>query len=175
MFTAPCAAEVVRCYVNAKTYPSTSGASTVTFSKANIGATDIVYRDNVTGQKKLHTFEQPEVLWWYVKDGTPIDDSTEPTEFVKADKFVFYRPLDELITIKTKFTDLVKDIAVRTNNLSYFYDNLKSGTYYNNKKLFTHPRVFGCDAPITIRFLFFAKLISTSMSKTQLQARCQHD
>ena len=40
MFTAPCAAEVVRCYVNAKTYPSTSGASTVTFSKANIGATD---------------------------------------------------------------------------------------------------------------------------------------
>jgi hypothetical protein len=117
-------------------------------------AIDIVYRDNVTGQKKLHTFEQPEVLWWYVKDGTPIDNSTEPTEFVKADKFVFYRPLDELITIKTKFTDLVKDIAVRTNNLSYFYDNLKSGTYYNNKKLFTHPRVFGCDAPIDDQYRF---------------------
>lgn len=117
-------------------------------------AIDIVYRDNVTGQKKLHTFEQPEVLWWYVKDGTPIDNSTEPTEYVKADKFVFYRPLDELITIKTKFTDLVKDIAVRTNNLSYFYDNLKSGTYYNNKKLFTHPRVFGCDAPIDDQYRF---------------------
>jgi len=40
IFTAPCAAEVVRCYVNALTYPTTSGAATVRFYKANIGATD---------------------------------------------------------------------------------------------------------------------------------------
>ncbi len=41
MFVAPCAAEVVRCYVNAVTFPTTSGAATVKASKAVIGTTDV--------------------------------------------------------------------------------------------------------------------------------------
>lgn len=41
IFVAPCKAEVVRCFVNAVTYPTTSGAATVVFTKAVIGDTDI--------------------------------------------------------------------------------------------------------------------------------------
>jgi len=38
---APCVAEVTRCYVNAKTFPTTSGAATITFYKAVIGGSDV--------------------------------------------------------------------------------------------------------------------------------------
>ena len=41
VFVAPCKGEVVRCYVNAVTYPITSGAATIKFTKAVIGGTDI--------------------------------------------------------------------------------------------------------------------------------------
>ena len=41
VFIAPCNGKVVRCYVNAITYPSTTGAATIKFTKAVIGGADV--------------------------------------------------------------------------------------------------------------------------------------
>lgn len=38
---APCKGKILRCYVNALQYPSTSGAATITFKKAVIGGSDV--------------------------------------------------------------------------------------------------------------------------------------
>jgi hypothetical protein len=40
VFTAPCACKIVRLFANAVTFPATSGAATLTWYKANIGAGD---------------------------------------------------------------------------------------------------------------------------------------
>lgn len=41
VFVAPCVGKVVRCTVNAKQYPSTSGTATIKFTKAVIAGTDV--------------------------------------------------------------------------------------------------------------------------------------
>jgi hypothetical protein len=58
LFVAPCDATVVRCFVNAKAYPTTSGAATVTFSKAVIGGSDVALNtaidiDNPTAETAI--------------------------------------------------------------------------------------------------------------------------
>lgn len=48
IFTAPCAAKITRIYVNALTYPTTSGASAVICYKAVIGASDTALNSSLS-------------------------------------------------------------------------------------------------------------------------------
>ena len=48
IFTAPCAAKITRIYTNAKTYPTTSGASAVICYKAVIGTSDTALNSSLS-------------------------------------------------------------------------------------------------------------------------------
>ena len=96
----------------------------------------IVYKDNDTGLKGKKEIVNPNYEYYMLKDEYNID----------------YNPLflerEKLIKITVPYVDLEKDIAERTGNLDFFYDNIKSQNYRANRRLHEHVRVLGSDTNI---------------------------
>ena len=105
---------------------------------------DIIFKDLDTGEKKLQHIESPKYTYWMANEGVPVE---YPRMCIEKDK---------VHPIECKYADLKRSIAENTNNMEFFYDNIKNGNYKENDRLFTIPSVFNADMHIEdyYRWLF---------------------
>lgn len=107
----------------------------------------IIYKDCDTGQKHMQEIVNPEYNYYIVKDDSRVGYNRL---FVEEDKL-------EKVTVP--YGDLEKDIAKRTGNTEVFYDNIRNGNRYENRRLHLHPDVFFSDMHIEDRYRYeFDKL-----------------
>lgn len=104
----------------------------------------VIYKDLNTGEKKLEAIENPAYTYYIANGLKPVTYN-----MVHIDK-KYVKP------ITCKYRDLKLSIAKETNNVDWFYDNIKSGNYTNNERLFTIPSIFQADVDIEdyYRYLF---------------------
>ena len=104
----------------------------------------IIYKDLDTGEKKLEMIENP-IYTYYISNGT----KNITHNMVHIEK-KYVKP------ITCKYKDLKLSIAKETNNVNWFYDNIKCGNYAENNKLFSIPTIFQADVDIEdyYRYLF---------------------
>lgn len=105
-------------------------------------AITIIYKNNNTKKKYMETIYSPDYEYYIAKEGVSFDHNQLFTE------------IDNVEKVSARYKDLEKDIAERTNNLEYFYDNLKQGNYMANRRLHTHPSVFMSDMQIEDHYRF---------------------
>lgn len=106
------------------------------------GSMDLVIKDNVLNTKFVHTINDPSYLYYMAKEHIPIDYHQ------------LFIPVTDVDPIEVPYRNLEKDIAERTNNLDFYFDNLKSGTRYQNKQLHANNRVFFSDTHIEDHYRF---------------------
>lgn len=117
----------------------------------------LLYKDNISGEKKYEVIIEPEYTWYLLKP-----------EF-QASSNEHSRDLSDLIPITCKYNDLTKSIAENTGNKDLYYDNLKNGNPQLNKMFFAHPRVFGADKPIRNYLMIeFAKTYQNPLINTDI-------
>lgn len=117
----------------------------------------LLYKDNVTGEKKYEVIMEPEYTWYLLRPE------------IQATSNEHSRDLKDLIPITCKYNDLAKSIAENTGNKDLFYDNIKSGNPQLNKMFFAHPRVFGADKPIRNYLMIeFAKTYQNPLINTDI-------
>lgn len=106
----------------------------------------IVYKDNITGEKKYEIISKPKYTFYKVKDGVPFDD-TYNHFFIEKDK------VDE-VTVPYRMIE--KEIAKLTGNLDFYNENIQEMNKSENKKLHKIPEIFASDTNIEdyYRFLF---------------------
>lgn len=97
---------------------------------------DIIYKDLDTMEKKVQHIDEPEYTYWMTNDGVPVDYNKLCIE------------IKDVHPVTCKYNDLKKDIAEKTGNLDFFYDNLRTGNAKDNDKLFNIPSVFNADMHI---------------------------
>ena len=97
---------------------------------------DIVFKDMDTMEKKVQHIEQPEYTYWMINEGVLVNDNELCIE------------KDKVHPIKCKYSEIKKSIAENTNNLEFFYDNIRNGNYRENDRLFPIPSVFNADMNI---------------------------
>jgi len=97
---------------------------------------DIVFKDLDTGQKKVQHIVSPNYTYYMANANVRV-----PTPQLCIEK-------EKVHPVECKYRDLKKDIAAKTDNLNFFFDNLKSGNYKENDKLFTIPTIFNADMHI---------------------------
>ena len=107
----------------------------------------IVYKDNETGIKKHEIIRKPEYTFYKTKDG------------IKLDHNLLFIEKDKVEPVTCKYREIKKDIAERTGNIEWFYDNIRNGNAKENDKLFTIPKIFEADVNIEdyYRYLFNKK------------------
>ena len=112
--------------------------------KYTTGSIDIIFKDLNTNEKKIQHIENPEYTYYMTNEGVPVDYNK------------LFISKNDVHPLTCKYTDIKKSIAENTNNLDYFYDNLRTGNYKLNDKLFTIPSVFNADMNIEdyYRWLF---------------------
>lgn len=105
---------------------------------------DIIFKDMDTGDKKVQHIEKPTYTYWMTNEGVPVDYHR-----MFIDKH-------DVHPVECYYSEIKKSIAESTNNLDFFYDNLRNGNYKENDKLFTIPSVFNADMHIEdyYRWLF---------------------
>lgn len=105
---------------------------------------DIVFKDMDTGEKKVQHIEEPEYTYYMTNEGVPVDYSK---------MFIDKKDVHPIVC---KYNEIKKSIAQNTNNLEYFYDNIRSGNFRENDRLFSIPSVFNADMNIEdhYRWLF---------------------
>ena len=115
--------------------------------KYDDGSITIVYRDNATGEVKHYIMKNPPYVYYYSEDIDPNDENEYPRLFEERTK------LKQRVV---PFKDLEKDIAELTGNEEFYYENLKAGHRYQNRRLHTLPNLFNSDMNINneIRLLF---------------------
>lgn len=120
-------------------------------------AITLIYKDNNTGIKYHKTIDAPEFEYYKIKD-----------EYV-TDYNQFFIEKDKVETITVKYQDLLKDIASRTNNLEFYYENIKNGNNKANNRLHTHPAIMLSDMNIEdyYRFKFNQYYLSEKVSLTK--------
>lgn len=96
----------------------------------------LVYKDNDTGIKHKTEIVNPDYTYYMIKDEYALDYNPLFIEEYKVDK------------ITVPFVDLEKDIAERTDNLEFFYDNIRNGNRNANRQLHQHVRLIGSDTDI---------------------------
>ena len=112
--------------------------------KYDTGSLDIIFKDMDTMEKKLQHIEDPDYTYYIAKDAYA---PTYNKLFIEKDKV-------EAVTCK--YREIKKDIAERTGNTEWFYDNIRNGNARENDKLFTIPKIFQADVNIEdyYRYLF---------------------
>lgn len=104
--------------------------------KYDNGSMTVVYRDNVTGQKHHQTILNPKCRFYMAKPEVFIDHTELFLEESKLDKFI------------VPYKDQLKEIAKLTDNLDFYYNNIKSGNKMANRELYTNMRIFDADYDI---------------------------
>lgn len=119
---------------------------------------NIVYKDNKTGKKDHQIIYEPDYIYYKLKDGVHITDYTQ-----------FYVPKNAVRPITCKYRELLKSIAEETNNLDFFFDNIRNGNYRNNKSLHKCTNIFGSDMDIEDHYrMRFAQEYTNEASPLQL-------
>lgn len=106
------------------------------------GSIDLIYRDNLTGEKHVQHVENPNYEFYVAKDDVNIDHNML---FIEKDK---------VHKVSTPYVDLEKTIAELTGNEEFYYENIRLGQRAQNKKLHTHPRIFNSDNNIEEHYRF---------------------
>lgn len=96
----------------------------------------ILYRDNEKGVKRVHTIYEPTYTYYKLSEGYRLDHN------------LFFIEKEKTEPVTVKFTDLLKDIAERTGQEEFFYDNIRNGNFGNNRKLHTLNEIFCSDLDI---------------------------
>lgn len=107
----------------------------------------LIYKDNDTGTKHMKEIVNPDYEYYILKEDLNIDYNP---------LFLDKKYLDKVIV---PFSNLEKDIAERTGNLEFFYDNINNHNRRQNKLLHTHTRILGSDTNIEDHYRYrFSKL-----------------
>lgn len=106
------------------------------------GSIDLIYRDNITGQKHVQSITNPDYEFYIAKNNVQVDHNMLFIEEDKVDKII------------TPYVDLEKTIAELTGNTEFYYENIRTGQRAQNKKLHTHPRIFNSDNNIEEHYRF---------------------
>ena len=101
----------------------------------------IVYKDLDTGLKYCEEKVNPDYEYYIAKPNERVDYNRLFIEEDKTDKIV------------VAHSDLERDIAVRTGNKDFFFENVRNGNRAANKKLHTHPDVFNSDMNIEDHYM----------------------
>ena len=97
---------------------------------------DIVFKDMDTMEKKIQHIKSPKYTYWMTNEGVPVD-------YCKL-----FIEKNNVHPIECDYTNIKKSIAENTNNLDFFYENIRSGNFRENDKLFSIPSVFNADMHI---------------------------
>ena len=103
---------------------------------------DIIYRDNNTGEKHHEYIEEPGYVYYMTNKNVPT-----PYNRMYIEKNLVH-------PVWCKYSEIKKSIAEETNNLDYFYDNIRNGNYRQNDKLHELPQVFLSDTNIEDYYRF---------------------
>lgn len=101
----------------------------------------IVYKDLDTGLKYCEEKVNPDYEYYIAKPNERVDYNRLFIEEDKTDKIV------------VAHSDLERDIAVRTGNKDFFFENVRNGNRAANKKLHTHPDIFNSDMNIEDHYM----------------------
>lgn len=109
------------------------------YSKDSI---NIIYKDNITNEKKLQVIENPDYEFYMLNDDVTVDHNLLFIEESKTHKVV------------CPYRDLEKTIAQLTGNEEFYYENIRTGNRYANKQLHTLPNVLFSDTNIEDHYRF---------------------
>lgn len=101
-----------------------------------------IFRDNKTGKKKHRIITEPDYEYFMAKDNVALRHNLLFIERNKVDNIV------------VPFNNLLKDIAERTNNTQFYYDNISNGNRKGNMELHTLFNVFNSDMHIEDNFRY---------------------
>lgn len=101
----------------------------------------IIYKDLDTGLKYCEEKVNPDYEYYIAKPNERVDYNRLFIEEDKTDKIV------------VAHSDLERDIAVRTGNKDFFFENVRNGNRAANKKLHTHPDIFNSDMNIEDHYM----------------------
>ena len=118
------------------------------------GSIDIIAKDNVTGRKILDHITNPVYPFYFAKENLETN-----LLFIEKDK---------VDLVEVPYNELTKKVAELTDNLDFFYENLKNKNGRANSILHLHPRVFSSDTAIEdkYRFLFRQKFKNKIITPT---------
>ena len=100
------------------------------------GSMTVVYRDNTTGEKYHHYVKNPKCRFYIAK----------PEEYITTNE-LFY-PESKLDKVICPYKDQLKKIAELTDNMEFFYNNIRNGNRAANNELYANPRIFDADYDI---------------------------
>ena len=113
----------------------------------------IIYKDNDTNEKYMECIEEPEYRFYMLKDGVPSDNNYI---FIDRDK------VDEIVV---PYHDLMRKQAELTDNLDFYYENIRNGNRKANNKILKDPRLLNSDMNIEDKYRFeFNKLYKNEPS-----------
>ena len=111
----------------------------------------IIFKDLDTNETKLQCIKNPPFRYYIANNDVEI---THNHLYIEASK---------VHPIICKYRDLLKSIATETNNLEWFYNNIKNGNYKENDKLLELATIFEADLNIEDFYRFeFARLYKNS-------------
>ena len=96
----------------------------------------LIYRDLDTNEKKFELIEYPYYRYYLVDNNIPV---THARMYIEK-KYVH--------PVECNYIDLKKSIAKNTNNIDWFYDNIRSGNYKANDRLFRIMSLYFADMNI---------------------------
>lgn len=102
----------------------------------------VLFRDNKTKEKKIEIIPNPEYEFYEVNDGIYLDHE------------VMFIEKEKVHPVKVPYSNLLKKIAEDTNNLDFFYDNIRIGKRNDNRRLHTVNGIFNSDMDIRDHFRY---------------------
>lgn len=102
----------------------------------------ILYKDNVTGEKKIHVEKNPTYTFYKTDDDVAVDNN------------LFFIEEEKVTPVEVPYSNVLKEIAKETGNTEFFYDNIKSGNKYANNVLHTVKEIFNSDMHIEDHYRF---------------------
>lgn len=96
----------------------------------------ILFRDNITGEKKIHFIYEPLYTFYKLKDDQG---------FGSLDHNLFFVEKDKVEPVTCRYTDILKKIATITGNLDTYYDNIRNRNMSANDDFHMIPDIF-CSA-----------------------------
>lgn len=95
-----------------------------------------IFRDNKTGKKLHQVIDKPDYEYFIAKPNVLLEHNLLFIEKEKTERVI------------VPFNDLLKDIAQRTNNTTFYYDNINNGNRRANQELHTLFNIFNSDMNI---------------------------
>lgn len=112
----------------------------------------LVYKNNMTGDKEMEEIVDPDYEFYIANDDIELGYN-----HLFIDK-------DKVHKITCKYSDLEKKIADVTDNLDFYYQNIKSANRGANKALHTNARIFMSDTNIEDHYRFrFSNLYTNNI------------